>query len=324
MRKDILDKALKILEQRRLRAEIECSKREDEIHSKIPQVSAIRNELALTSIRLSKLILSREKDIKSGIEELKNSNLLLQQMEKDLLLKGGYPADYLEVSYFCKKCNDTGFIGNERCECLNAVMKKINFDEVNRFSALKLSDFSDFDLKFYSREKDQATGIVPFEQMSDILDFCRDYADEFTPSSKGIFMEGPTGLGKTHLSLSIASKVIEKGYTVVYGTAYDLLRQVEEENFGRTENKDTLNNILDADLLILDDLGAEFNSPFNLSAVYNIIDTRCNRGKATIISSNLNLAELEERYSRRLVSRLISLFTYLRFIGRDVRQLKSR
>jgi len=185
-------------------------------------------------------------------------------------------------------------------------------------------DMSDFDLKFYSREKDQATGIVPFEQMSDILDFCRDYADEFTPSSKGIFMEGPTGLGKTHLSLSIASKVIEKGYTVVYGTAYDLLRQVEEENFGRTENKDTLNNILDADLLILDDLGAEFNSPFNLSAVYNIIDTRCNRGKATIISSNLNLAELEERYSRRLVSRLISLFTYLRFIGRDVRQLKSR
>ncbi len=323
MRNEILEKALKILEQRRLRAEIERNSRVDEINVKIPQVIDIRKELALTSIRLSKLILSREKDIAKGIEELKQSNLSLQKMEKDLLIKGGYPADYLEVSYFCKKCNDTGYINGERCECFNALMKKINFDEVNRSSALKLSDFADFELRFYSKEKDASTGVVPFNQMSDILAFCKKYARDFTPSSKGIFMEGPTGLGKTHLSLAIAKKVIEKGYTVAYGTSYDLLRKIEDENFKRTDNKDTLGALLDADLLILDDLGAEFSSPFNLATVYNIIDARCNRNKATIISSNLNITELEERYSKRLVSRLISLFTYLRFIGQDVRQQKN-
>lgn len=324
MRNEILDKALKILEQRRLRAEVECNARVDEINLKIPQVTDIRKELALTSIRLSKLILSKEKDITNGIEEIKAANLSLQQMEKDLLVKGGFPSDYLEVSYFCKKCNDKGFVDGERCECLNALMKKINFDEVNRLSALKLSSFSDFDLGFYSRENDENTGAVPFEQMSKILTYCKNYAENFTPRSKGIFMKGHTGLGKTHLSLAIANRVIEKGYTVVYGAAYDLLRKIEDENFGRTENKDTLGSVLDADLLILDDLGAEFNSPFNLSMVYNIIDARCNREKATIISSNLDISELEERYSKRLVSRLISLFTYLHFIGNDVRQLKPR
>ncbi len=324
MRNEILEKALKILEQRRLRAEIERNMRVDEINEKIPQVIDIRNELALTSIRLSKLILSREKDIEKGIEELKNANLSLQQIEKDLLVKGGFPSDYLEVSYTCKKCNDKGFVDNKRCECLNALMKKINFEEINRSSALTLSDFSDFNLDFYSKVKDETVGVVPFEQMTSILNFCKKYADKFTRGAKGIFMEGPTGLGKTHLSLAIASKVIEKGYTAVYGTAYDLLRKIEDENFGRCENKDTLGTVLDADLLVLDDLGAEFNSPFNLATVYNIIDNRCNRGKTTIISTNFSLVELEERYSKRLVSRLISLFTYLRFIGKDVRQIKAK
>ena len=81
---------------------------------------------------------------------------------------------------------------------------------------------------------------------------------------------------------------------------------------------------MDADLLILDDLGAEYNTPFNVSSVYNIINTRMNFGKPTIISSNLTSQELEERYTERVVSRLLTQYTYLRFIGEDVRQLKLR
>ena len=323
MRNEILDKALKLIEQRRVRSEIEQSTRVDEIYEKITRVIDVRKELALTSIKLTKLIISKEKDISSGLEELKNSNLNLQKMEKELLISGGYPADYLEIKPICAACGDTGYLKGERCECLNKLMKSINIEAINKVSALKLSDFSEFDLSYYSKTKDEKTGVVPFEVMSDIYNFCKKYAMNFNANSKGIFMAGETGLGKSHLSLAIAKAVIEKGYTVAYGSAHDFLRTIEAENFGRAENNDTLGSLLDVDLLILDDLGAEFTSPFNLSVVYNIIDTRCNHQKPTIISSNLSLKELEDRYSPRVVSRLLSLFTYLRFVGKDIRQIKA-
>lgn len=323
MKNEILAKALKVLEQRRIRAEIEQASRLDEIYQKLPQVIDVRKELALTSVELSKLILSKQEDISKGLEKLKESNLNLQQMEKELLIAGGYPEDYLKLHPVCKKCGDSGYIGNTRCSCLNDLMRQINIEAINSVSALKLCDFSSFDLRYYGEETDPATHVVPRQIMSDIFSFCKKYADRFSPRTKGIFMVGETGLGKTHLSLAIAKAVIEKGYAVAYGSVYDFLKTIEAEHFGRVENNDTLNTLLDVDLLILDDLGAEFISQFNLSAIYNLINTRCNRDKPTIINTNLTSKELEDRYSRRLVSRLFSLLTYLRFVGKDIRQIKA-
>ena len=80
-------------------------------------------------------------------------------------------------------------------------------------------------------------------------------------TSQGIFMYGNTGLGKTHLSLAIAGVVAAKGYSVAYGTAQDLLRRIENEHFGRAEDAGTLDTLLSSDLLVLDDLGAEFTNP---------------------------------------------------------------
>ncbi len=322
MKNDILDKALKILEGRRLKSEIEQARKIEEMYEKLPQIIDIRKELALTSVKLSKLIISKQKDISSGIEEIKTANIALQDMEKKLLKTNGYPEDYLEVKHICGICNDTGYVENKRCKCLETVIKNVNIDKINSTSALKLSDFSDFKLRYYSKEKDEESNTVPFELMSDIYDFCIKYADKFNENSKGIFMAGGTGLGKTHLSLSIAKRVIEKGYMVAYGSTQDFLRTIEAEHFGKVENDNTLETLLDVDLLILDDLGTEFISQFNLSVIYNLVNTRCNRNKATIINTNLSVEELEERYSERLVSRFLSLFTFMRFVGKDIRQIK--
>lgn len=137
-------------------------------------------------------------------------------------------------------------------------------------------------------------------------------------------MYGETGLGKTHLSLAIAGKAAEKGYNVIYGSAQDLLRKVENEHFGRAENEGTLDMMLEADLLVLDDLGAEFSSSFSQSVVYNLLNSRIASGKPMIVSSNLTIQEFNEKYSRRIVSRLFSQLVQIRFIGRDVRQLKRQ
>ena len=324
MNSQAMDTCLRELERRRTGDRIRQAEREEKIAKEIPQVMAVRRELSLTSVKLSKMILSHQTNLSEGIEQLKGANLALQAREKELLAAHGYPADYLEMHYVCPICKDTGFADGKRCRCFEDLLRRERLKELNQVSDLELCSFDTFDLNYYSTEVDAATGVVPRTIMGNISRFCRSYAENFTPESRGLFLIGDTGLGKTHLSLAIAKDVISKGCMVAYGSAQDFLRAVEEEHFGRSEGKETLDGLLDVDLLILDDLGAEFSSSFNLSTVYNLINTRCNRRKPTIISTNLTTQELEQRYSHRVVSRLFSLLDCLRFVGKDIRQIRSR
>ncbi|HIS75910.1 MAG TPA: ATP-binding protein [Candidatus Merdivicinus excrementipullorum] len=313
--------ARKELENRRSKARVIQGQRVEEIARKVPQVIDVRKELSLTAVRLSKMILEHKTDIAQGIEELKRQNLALQQMEKELLRQNGYPEDYLELHYTCPYCQDTGFAGGEVCACFKQLEKQFRLRELNAGSNMELCDFSTFDLRYYPAEVDPALRTSPREQMGKVLDFCKHYAASFTTESRGLFFSGPTGLGKTHLSLAIAREVIGKGYGAAYGSAQNFLMAIEEERFGRERSRQTLDQLLEADLLVLDDLGTEFTSAFTLSTVYNLLNTR---KKPTIISSNLTVKELQEKYSQRVVSRLFSQFTYLRFVGKDIRQLRSR
>ena len=80
----------------------------------------------------------------------------------------------------------------------------------------------------------------------------------------------------------------------------------------------------DADLLIIDDLGTEMSTQFTLSAFYDLINTRLNEGKCTIINTNLNVDALRTRYDDRITSRILGNFMPLIFRGNDVRALKLR
>lgn len=318
-------KAMDELSIRRDSAYQELERHTAEIEQKVPEISALQHELMSTNVKLSKIILEHPKDVKKAIEELRTCNLEAQEMIKNLLITHGYPEDYLKLRFSCPKCEDTGFIDGVRCECLRDLLKKLAIEELNRVSPLQLCDFSGFDLFYYSDQKDSKLGVVPRENMTKIVAYCEKYAHTFSKSSSSILMLGPTGLGKTHLSLAIAKEVILKGYQVLYCTAQDILRTIEREHFSKEISDDeTLKTVLDADLLLLDDLGAEYQTSFNTATVYNIINTRLNFGRPTIISSNLTSQELEERYTERVVSRLLTQYTYLRFVGEDVRQLKRK
>ncbi|MGI5895733.1 MAG: ATP-binding protein [Oscillospiraceae bacterium] len=318
-------RAVDQLSARRERAFAEWNRRTDEIAQKVPEISALQKELTGTNVKLTKIIIEHPENAKELIDELRVRNVEAQDMMRKLLQWHGYPEDYLTVHFTCPKCEDTGFVNGVRCGCLNEILRNLSVDELNSVSPLQLCDFSTFELYYFSSQPDPRLGVVPRETMGKILAYCQKYADTFTMSSPSIMMLGATGLGKTHLSLAIAKQVILKGYHVLYCTAQDILRKIEREHFSRSIVEDeTLQTVLDADLLILDDLGAEYNTPFNVSSVYNIINTRMNFGKPTIISSNLTSQELEERYTERVVSRLLTQYTYLRFIGEDVRQLKLR
>ena len=134
---------------------------------------------------------------------------------------------------------------------------------------------------------------------------------------------GETGLGKTHLSLAIVAAVSEKGYSVVYGPAGNLFTAAEREHFSYSGETEKLDSMLSCDLLVIDDLGTEFLSPFTSSLFYNIINSRILENKPTIISTNLSIAEIEKRYSDRIASRFIGNYEVKRFLGEDIRQQKA-
>lgn len=318
-------KAIDELSARRELAYQELERHTAEINKKIPEIGALQRELSGTNVKLAKIILEHPKDSKKAIDELRVCNLEAQEMIKNLLTAHGYPADYLTIRFACPKCEDTGFVAGVRCECLQDILKKLAIEELNSVSPLQLCDFSSFDLFYFSDQKDPTLGVIPRETMTKITAYCEKYARTFSKSSASILMLGPTGLGKTHLSLAIAKQVILKGYQVLYCTAQDILRSIEREHFSREIVEDkTLKTVLEADLLILDDLGAEYQTAFNTATVYNIVNTRLNFGRPTIINSNLTSQELEERYTERVISRLLTQYTYLRFVGEDVRQLKRK
>jgi DNA replication protein DnaC len=163
--------------------------------------------------------------------------------------------------------------------------------------------------------------------MQKVFDYCKEYAEEFDGQGfQSIYMFGETGLGKTHLSLAIAGKVIEKGYNVIYGSAHNFFNLIEREHFGRSENPDgtTEDKLLNCDLLILDDLGAEFITQFTVAELYNIIDTRLAKELPTIISSNIKENELEKKYNNRIASRILYSYYALPFEGNDIRQAISQ
>ncbi len=317
MDNNIIDRAEQILTQRRNRAFAENEERINEINHRIPQIREINDMLYSTGRELIALIASRNGEIvQDKIEEMKHNNLGAQEMSRQLLVQNGYPADYLDIHYVCPVCRDSGYVNGRYCECFKQLCGKLSAEELNKKTQLGTAGFDTFSLSYYQGDD--------YRIMDNILRFSRNYAETFTRNSGSILMLGRTGLGKTHLSLAIADTVMKKGYSVIYDSAVNILRSIERDHFGREHSTETIDLIMDCDLLILDDLGTEYESPFYNSMIYNIINTRLNRRKPTIISTNLDYEGIARRYDERVVSRLTSIYKCLFFSGEDVRLQKKR
>lgn len=258
---------------------------------------------------------------KEKIESLQKENAAIEKQIKNLLIENGFPENYLDPIYSCPECKDTGMLKNERCSCFKREVKKLIYDEINNSVSLKLSSFDKFKLDVYPETALPDKNITVRALMRKNLDFCKNYAENFSLPQNGILMTGATGLGKTHLSLATASAVIAKGYYTVYGSALEILENIEREHFGSAEYSGFFKKVKECDLLILDDLGTEFKSDFYISALYNILNSRINSGLPVIVNTNLTFPELKNRYPDSVCSRLISL-QILKFFGSDMRVSK--
>ena len=148
------------------------------------------------------------------------------------------------------------------------------------------------------------------------------YTLDFKRDKGNLLLIGTTGTGKTHISSAIAKEIIHQGFDVIYDSVQNIVSDFENDKFksGYGPHDNVSDKYLECDLLIIDDLGTEFTSQFTTSCLYNLLNTRQNRGLATIISTNLSAKELAGKYDGRIYSRIVgSDYMVLPFKGSDLR-----
>ena len=240
------------------------------------------------------------------ISALENQlNILLTQkteIEKNLNLQN------LEPTFLCKKCNDTGYTAKGICHCYyNHITKKCY-----EFLGVKVPKLTKFENDTLSQNSEQK---VYFDKLLS-------YATNFNLNSKSLLLLGQTGTGKTFLSQAIAQKVSKKNFNVIYLTACEYSQILLRYHLAPFSEKNVYYEILTTcDLLVIDDIGTEpIYKNVTLEYTHAIISHRITLNKPFIITTNLSLEKLLERYGERLFTRITAKnVAKIEFKGKNLR-----
>lgn len=307
---DNYQKVKEQIEKKREDAIREAEARDAELRIESREIREIDSELTGTGLLLFKTACAG-----GDLTPIKERNTALIKRRREVLVSLGYPEDYSEIKYSCPQCCDTGYNGNKICSCFREALIKENIRSSGIGNLIEKQSFENFDLSVYEDEAIK-------KQMAHNLKEAKKYATEFTRDAKNLLLIGTTGTGKTHITTAIAKTVIENGFEVIYDSAQNVVAAFEYDRFksGYGQYEARGEKYMECELLILDDLGTEFSNQFTVSCIYNLLNTRLNKGLPTVISTNLGAGELLSRYEDRIYSRILGQDTVvLRFLGKDNR-----
>lgn len=314
---EVLHAATERLELRRAQHEAAFVRRREEIYRRLPRTQELDRLLRANVTRAAVTALRSGGDAKAAIRAIQGQCKALREERASLLDSLGYPADALDEKPLCERCHDRGWHGTSMCTCLRALCQEEQVKNRTSLMNFRGQSFAQFRLDCYP---------TPFRpKMNNIYRFCREYAQKFPAQNRrNLLFSGAPGLGKTFLSVCIAREVTEKGYSVVYDSAVRVFDRLDRAKFAGDEAAlQEKERYTACDLLILDDLGSEMTSPSVQSALYYLVNDRLLEERHTIISTNLSRAELEERYSAQVCSRLIGEYAWFLFSGEDLRRTKK-
>lgn len=292
------------------------TQRRQQVYAQLPEYRELDASVGATSIAHARLLLDGDD---SSLEELKRELASKAERRRILLSQAGYPPDYLEPFYDCADCRDTGYIGSEKCHCFRQLEVTLLYEQSGIQEMIARENFDTLSTAYYEGED--------LQRFENAVAISHKFVDEFKKSYQNLLFYGTVGTGKSFLSGCIARELLSQGRAVIYFSASGLFETLARYSFD-TKSRETLYNfykdLYNSDLVIIDDLGTEITNSFVTSQLFSLLNERHLRQKATIISTNLNLEEMRDRYSDRIFSRITSNYSLCKLTGPDIRMYKKR
>ncbi len=311
------DAIMRTYEETRLRNLHIAQEHKDEVYDLIPEMHQIDMDIANTSVEQGKKLILRDDE---GAQALKEHKITLIQRKQALLEEFGFPEDYLAPIWSCPVCKDTGYVEGKKCKCLTQAINRVLYEQSNLDHVLAEENFDNLSYEYYNDSD--------MEEMRRIIGVCKDFADRFDEEYTNLLLCGDVGVGKTYLTNCIASQLLETGHSVIYFTAFQLFDMLAKYTFRSYDADEVVRSVQEdiftCDLLVIDDLGTEMTNSFVSGQLFRIVNERHLRKKSTLISTNLSLEDLIEKYSERTFSRIFGFYKKLRFVNDDIRVKKSR
>lgn len=284
-------------------------------HLKEQRQQLLRDSLTKTGTGKSALYSGAE--LKERVEEI-NGKIRTE------LKEAGFPEDYLAPVFRCKKCRDTGYMGElikEPCSCLKEAYHRL-LSQTAGSAGGNRETFESFNAGIIPDDRIDGQPYSQRDISCKARSHCEKWADRYPQNSyHTLVLSGESGLGKTFLMHAMAQRLTDRGYSVLMISAFQFLQTARKSMF---ENDRGLEDLIEVPALMIDDLGSEpLMKNITVEALFAIINERQNRGLSTVISTNLDMEEVRERYTERICSRITDPRTSLVIAlkGKDLRKV---
>lgn len=303
---EIKIKVLNDIKQSKLKAEAEADKnlelafKDEEFKSNYKEIKKLKFDIAKKEF---------------AKKDTNKDKILLKELTEKLKVQAnklGYKFSDFRPNYYCKKCNDKGIINDLYCDCY---YKKLNEALINNLgiNVDKSHTFSNVKFDIFDKPNEIKKVYSHVQSWCEKLD---------STKYKNVVLSGDTGVGKTYLLDCVCNGLVQKNIVVNYFTAFalnDLFLKYRSSFL--EENSSLLDGVINCDVLIVDDLGSEPNLKNNEEYFYLLFNERIVKNKFTIISTNLSLEGIRQRYGERTFSRLANISNSLaiKMINSDLR-----
>ncbi len=289
----------------------ELNRRRRQIYALIPEYQQLEQAVASASVERARMLIDGEAD---SLDEYRRKVAQNAARRAELLREHNFPVDYLEPVYTCADCEDTGYIKGEKCHCFQRREITLLYEQSNIQEMIEKENFSTLSYEYYQGED--------LTRFQNAVNVSKDFVAGFKNHYQNLFFYGTVGTGKSFLSGCIAKELLAAGHSVIYFSANGLFEKLSQYTFD-TKLKEALYNfnkdLYNCDLVIIDDLGTEITNSFVSTQLFGLLNERHLRQKSTIISTNLSLEELRDRYSDRVFSRITSNYSICKLTGQDIR-----
>ena len=308
------DRIFRQYEERQKENRLETERRHACVYESIPEFQKLENAVASLAVAQGKKLLSGDE---KALDALRKSLADLKAQKEQLLLDAGFSVNFLDPVFCCPDCQDTGYIGREKCHCFRQAEISLLYEQSGIQDLLKQNNFSLLSYEYYRGE-----ALALFQNA---VKTCQSFIKNFNSDYHNLFFYGTVGTGKSFLSCCVAKELMDQGHSVIYFGAtglFDLLSNAAFHTKDREERQNAYSDLYRCDLLIIDDLGTELTNQFTSSQIFSLLNERHLGKKSTLISTNFTLAQLRDRYSDRIFSRITSNFEVCRLAGEDIRMYK--